>query len=267
MLRLEGVGVVYPGGVRALHPTSLAFGQGQFVVLLGASGAGKSTLLRSINRLTAPTEGRVTAMGFGDLQGLELRRLRASTGMIFQRHQLNDRQSALQNVLNGRLGRYPFWRTCLPWPEADQLLALRCLDRVGLLDKALARTDQLSGGQRQRVGIARALAQQPRIILADEPVASLDPGNARSVLDLLKAICREDHILAILSLHQVELAKAYADRVVGLRAGRVVFDGPPGALSDEALAMVYGSGESALEPSSGPALWSAEAPQLEQWAV
>jgi len=247
LLCLEGVGVAYPGGIRALHPASLRFGMGQFVVLLGSSGAGKSTLLRSINQLVAPTEGRVTARGFGDLEGRELRRLRATTGMIFQQHQLVGRQTAFRSVLNGRLGRYPFWRTCLPFPEADQRLALRCLDRVGLLDKAMVRTDQLSGGQQQRVGIARALAQEPTIILADEPVASLDPANARGFLDLLRGICREDRILAVLSLHQVDLAKDYADRVVGLRAGRVVFDGPPGALSQAVLTDLYGAGDAAPE--------------------
>jgi len=247
LLCLEGVGVAYPGGIRALHPASLRFGMGQFVVLLGSSGAGKSTPLRSINQLVAPTEGRVTARGFGDLEGRELRRLRATTGMIFQQHQLVGRQTAFRSVLNGRLGRYPFWRTCLPFPEADQRLALRCLDRVGLLDKAMVRTDQLSGGQQQRVGIARALAQEPTIILADEPVASLDPANARGFLDLLRGICREDRILAVLSLHQVDLAKDYADRVVGLRAGRVVFDGPPGALSQAVLTDLYGAGDAAPE--------------------
>jgi phosphonate transport system ATP-binding protein len=242
LLELQGTGVVYPGGTRALHATTMGFLEGQFVVFLGSSGAGKSTLLRCINRLVVPTEGRVSASGFGRLQGTELRRFRQSTGMIFQQHQLNGRQTVLQNVLNGRLGRFSTWRTCFPFPEADQLLALRCLDRVGLLDRALARADQLSGGQQQRVGIARALAQEPRIILADEPVASLDPANAAGFLELLRSICREDGILAILSLHQVELAKTYADRIVGLRMGRVVFDGAPMDLDEPALASLYGQG-------------------------
>jgi phosphonate transport system ATP-binding protein len=246
LLALQGAGVVYPGGTRALYPATLEFLKGQFVVLLGSSGAGKSTLLRCINRLVVPTEGQVSAAGFGLLQGTELRRFRQSTGMIFQQHQLSGRQTVLQNVLNGRLGRFSTWRTCFPLPKIDQLLALRCLDRVGLLDRALTRADQLSGGQQQRVGIARALAQEPRIILADEPVASLDPANAAAFLELLQAICREDGILAILSLHQVELAKAYADRIVGLRMGHVVFDGAPMDLDGSALASLYG-------PVPGPA--------------
>jgi phosphonate transport system ATP-binding protein len=248
-LRLVGAGVVYPGGVRALHPTDLAFREGQFVVFLGSSGAGKSTLLRCINQLVIPTEGSIQAQGYGNLAGHELRRFRQSTGMIFQQHQLHGRLTVLQNVLHGRLGRYPAWRTWLPFPRADQELALRCLDRVGLLDQALTRADQLSGGQQQRVGIARALAQEPRIILADEPVASLDPANARAFLELLRAVCLQDRILAILSLHQVELARTYADRIVGLKMGRVVFDGAPESLSEEVLASLYDAEEGAFQPS------------------
>jgi phosphonate transport system ATP-binding protein len=148
--------------------------------------------------------------------------------------------SALANVLHGRLGRYSAWRTWWPLPRADRELALRCLDRVGLFAKALARVDQLSGGEQQRVGIARALAQEPELLLADEPVASLDPATARRSMELLREVARRDSMLAIVSLHQVEIAREFGDRIIGLRAGHVVFDGPADACDRDAIAMIYG---------------------------
>jgi phosphonate transport system ATP-binding protein len=159
--------------------------------------------------------------------------------MIFQQHQLIGRYSALKNVLTGRIGNYSSLRTLLPLPRQDQIIALECLDRVGLLDKALVRADNLSGGQQQRVGIARGLAQQPEIILADEPVASLDPATSEKVLSLLYRICKEDGLTAIVSLHQVELAKDFADRVIGLVDGKIAFDGQRCDLSGDILDLIY----------------------------
>jgi phosphonate transport system ATP-binding protein len=240
MLKLNGVSVTYPGDIRALRPTSLAFGAGQFTVLLGPSGAGKSTLLRCLNGLVAPSAGRVAADGVGDIAGRHaLAGHRRRTGMIFQQHQLIGRLSALRNVLTGRLGYHGQLRTLLPLPRADRLIALECLDRVGLLDRALDRVDTLSGGMQQRVGIARALAQRPRLILADEPVASLDPATAAKVLELLHTICKADGITAIVSLHQVELALEVADRIVGIAHGAVVFDGPAAAFNAAQYRQIY----------------------------
>jgi len=240
MIRLKDVHVTFPGGVTALHSTSLYFRQGEFTVLLGASGAGKSTLLRCLNLLTPISGGSITVEGLGSLG--ERRRLhehRKHTGMIFQQHQLIGRQTALANVLLGRIGYHAAWRSLFPLPLAERRIALECLERVGLLHKALERVDRLSGGQQQRVGIARALAQQPRLMLADEPVASLDPATSHRVLSQLRRIGCEDGITTVVSLHQVDLAQGYADRVIGLAHGRVVFDGAPAGLTPAAQQAIY----------------------------
>ncbi len=240
VIELKDVSVVYAGGVTALHPTSVRVRRGEFTVLLGASGAGKSTLLRTLNFLTPPSTGTVTVADLGMLRrGRILQAHRRATGMIFQQHQLIGRLSALANVLLGRVGHYPAWRTLFPLPRAERHLALECLERVGLLSRALERVDRLSGGQQQRVGIARALAQRPRLMLADEPVASLDPATSERVLTQLKRIGAEDGITTIVSLHQVELARAFADRVIGLAHGRVVFDGAAEELSASVLRSIY----------------------------
>ena len=236
MLRIEDMGVTYPGNVLALRPTTVDFNKGEFTVLLGLSGAGKSTLLRSLNRLVQPTAGKVVSAEFGDLDNRRTVRLhRSRTAMVFQHHQLIERHTALQNVLTGRLAYHSTWRSLLPMPRRDLELALHCLERVGLADKALARIDQLSGGQQQRVGIARALAQQPSMILADEPVASLDPATSEKVLGLLRDICQEDGITAVISLHQLEYAQRFADRIIGLANARIVFDAPPADLKQHHL--------------------------------
>lgn len=241
-VRAEALEVTFPGGNRALRSLDLDFEAGAFTVLLGPSGAGKSTLLRCLNGLVAPGAGRV--LGPGDRPILrDLRGHRRRTGMVFQQHQLIGRLTVLGNVLIGRLGRRSPWRALLPATRAERGRALDAIERVGLIDRALQRADTLSGGQQQRVGIARALVQEPSLVLADEPVASLDPATAARVLDLLHRICREDGITAVVSLHQVEFARRYADRVVALAAGSVVFDGPPRRLNDEALARVYGGAE------------------------
>jgi phosphonate transport system ATP-binding protein len=250
MISLKGVSVRYPGGVEALRHTDIAFRPGEFAVLIGASGAGKSTLLRCLNGLVTPTTGRLTADGIGAVTpGAALRRHRRRTAMVFQQHQLIGQQSVLRNVLTGRLGYHSAWRTLLPLPAADRRLALDCLERVGLLPYALRRADQLSGGQQQRVGIARALAQKPSLILADEPVASLDPETARKVLTLFFDICRSDGIAAVVSLHQIALARGFADRIVGIAGGGVVFDGAPDDLTEATLDRIY-SRPAAAAPTS-----------------
>ncbi len=190
MIRLDNVRMTFPDGVTALHPTSISFSRGQFTVLLGVSGAGKSTLLRCLNLLNQPSAGRISVDGLGELHDRKLlHEHRRRTGMVFQQHQLIRRHSVLQNVLMGRLGYHTTLRSLFPLPKKEQLIAMESIERVGLIDKAMERVDNLSGGQQQRVGIARALAQKPRLLLADEPVASLDPATSHNVLSLLHTIC------------------------------------------------------------------------------
>jgi len=253
MIRLEAVAVRYPGGIQALQPTTLALDRGAFTVLLGPSGAGKSTLLRCLNALVLPAEGEVVVDDLGVLDSEPRRRAhRRRTAMVFQSHQLIGRLSALRNVLTGRLAYHGTWRTLWPLPRADRELALHCLARVGLLEMALRRADQLSGGQQQRVGIARALAQRPTLLLADEPVASLDPATSHRVLNLLRDIARADGIQLVVSLHQVELAREYADRIIGLADGAVVFDDAPARLGDQHLDRIYHGAAPGAAPATVP---------------
>lgn len=242
MLALEDVAVTYPDGTEALQPLSLRLEEGAFNVLLGPSGAGKSTLLRTLNGLVAPSAGQVTELDGTPISatGRGLRTHRQRTGMIFQSHQLIGRLNALSNTLTGRLAHCGTWRSLLPMPRTHQEVALGALERVGLLDKALVRTHNLSGGEQQRVGVARAMAQEPSIVLADEPVASLDPTTSRQVLRLIHDICKDAGITAVVSLHQVELCKEFADRVIGISAGSRVFDGTVGQLSDKDIEAIYG---------------------------
>jgi len=266
MIFLDGVSVTYPGGTVGLKPTTITFRPTEVTVLLGLSGAGKSTLLRALNHLAVPTAGTVSLADGASLSDPRvLRAHRRRTAMIFQQHQLISRYTALQNVLIGRLGRYPGWRTLAPFPAEDRRLAMECLDRVGLLHKALDRVDALSGGQQQRVGIARALAQQPQLILADEPVASLDPATSRRVLSQLKRICEEDSIPAIVSLHQIDMARDFAHRIVGLRDGEVIFDASPDELQDFVLNRIYGDAQAAGEEPHQHAGDTTE-PQMEAYA-
>ena len=242
IIRLNDLEVVYANHVAALKPTTLDLADGEMTVLLGPSGAGKSTLLRSLNLLVRPTRGHIWSRDVGALNShRQIRKHRRSTAMIFQQHQLIGRMAAMHNVLISRLGRHSTLRTLIGFTEGERRLALECLDRVGLFEKALTRCDNLSGGQQQRVGIARALAQEPKMILADEPVASLDPASSHRVLTVLRTICKEDRIPVIVSLHQLEYAREFADRIIGLALGEVVFDGPPAAMDQAVLSQIYGT--------------------------
>jgi phosphonate transport system ATP-binding protein len=243
MIRFENATVTYPGGVTALDGVDLQIGDGEFVVVVGLSGAGKSTLVRAVNGLVPLTSGTLEVDGRGvtTLSRRDQRELRADVGMIFQGFNLVDRTTVLKNVLMGRLHRVPTWRTLLGrYPAADIEIAAAALERVEILEKAYVRASDLSGGQRQRVGIARALAQEPKIILADEPVASLDPPTSHVVMKYLQQISRELGITTIVNLHYLDLATAYGDRIVGLRAGRVVFDGPGSACDESVFEDIYG---------------------------
>jgi phosphonate transport system ATP-binding protein len=243
MLGVVSLTKTYRTGDRALRDVSFEVRAGQVVGLIGPSGAGKSTLIRCVNRLVEPSGGKVllngqdvTAVGRG-----ELRRVRRRIGMIFQEYALVERLTVMENVLSGRLGYVPFWRSFMRrFPRADVDKAFALLDRVGLTEHADKRADALSGGQRQRVGIARALEQDPELLLIDEPTASLDPRTSRLIMRLICEICRERDLPAIINIHDVLLARMFVDRIVGLRAGEVVFDGPPSALDDAALTSIYG---------------------------
>ena len=222
---------------------SLDVKKGEFVSIIGPSGSGKSTLLRCINRLVEPTSGRVliggqeiTAMG-----GAELRLARRRMAMVFQQFNLVRRSTVIRNVLTGRLGYQEGWRTFVPsFSKEHQDLAWKSLERLEIAEKANVRADTLSGGQQQRVALARALAQEPEILLADEPVASLDPETALVVLDYLRDMNQKDGITVLCSIHHLELAKRYAQRVIAMRHGKIVYDGEPGALDDAAYSRIYG---------------------------
>jgi phosphonate transport system ATP-binding protein len=234
LIRVRGLTKAYPGGTRALDDVSLDITPGDFVALIGPSGAGKSTLLRCLNGLVVPTAGEVTVDGLAVTGASEdqLRRIRARIGFVFQQFNLLRRLSVLENVLVGRLAHAPRWRSLAAWfPDADVSRARGVLERVGLAGLADRRADTLSGGQQQRVAIARALVQEPRIILADEPMASLDPSLSHTVMETLRRINVEDGITVITSLHVLELAQAYGRRIIGLRDGRVVHDGAPESLA------------------------------------
>lgn len=227
----------------ALDGVSFDVAPGEFVALLGPSGAGKSTVFRCVTALARPDAGEVAVLGrrIHELHGARLREARRAIGLIFQQFNLIGRLSAIANVLAGRLGHTPTWRVlCRRFSRADRQLALACLDRVGLLEQAYQRADSLSGGQQQRVAIARVLAQRSEVILADEPVSSLDPESAENVLSALRQIATESRIAVLCSLHQVDLARRFADRVVGLRDGRVVLDRPASDLDASGLVRIYG---------------------------
>jgi phosphonate transport system ATP-binding protein len=230
------------GTKAAVEKASFSVGPGSFVGVIGRSGAGKSTLLRMINRLAEPTAGRIVFDGLDvtALRGRELRKWRARSAMIFQQFNLVGRLDVLTNVLMGRLAEMPSWRSLAQlWPDADRALALSALEQFDMAGLAAQRADQLSGGQQQRVAIARALVQQPDIILADEPIASLDPRNTKIVMDALLRINKHFGITVFCNLHSLDLARSYCDRLIGMSAGRVVFDGAPAMLTDHIARELY----------------------------
>ena len=243
MIVFDHVSKTYPNGYQALKDINLTIEQGEFVARIGLSGAGKSTLIRTINRMHDITDGTLTVDGVNvmELKGARLRQFRRNIGMIFQSFNLVTRTTVIKNVLTSRVPELPFWRALLgAYPKKDKLEALEALDKVGILDKAFVRADQLSGGQQQRVALARTLAQNPKIILADEPVASLDPVTAKQVMDDFRRINREMNISVLINIHHVDLALQYADRVIGIKAGEVVYDGPASEVNEAVLAEVYG---------------------------
>jgi phosphonate transport system ATP-binding protein len=243
MIRFEQASVTYGGGVHALRDVDLKINDGEFVVVVGLSGAGKSTLVRAVNGLVPLTSGHLEVNGVDvtTLSRRQMRNLRADVGMIFQSFNLVNRTTVLNNVLMGRLHRVSTLRTLFGlYPKDDVEIAMQSLERVEIVEKAYVRASNLSGGQRQRVGIARALAQRPRVILADEPVASLDPPTSHVVMRDLQRINRELGITTIVNLHFLDLATAYADRIIGLRAGTLVFDGSGAEADAGVFESIYG---------------------------
>jgi phosphonate transport system ATP-binding protein len=246
MLEVENLTKVYDDGTVALRDVSFTVDEGEFLIIIGLSGSGKSTLLRCINRLVEPTEGRIlwndrdiTAAGT-----TELRKIRRKIGMVFQQFNLVRRSKVITNVIAGRLGYVDRWRSLLRrFPERDRKMAMDALKRLGIEDQAQKRADELSGGQQQRVGIARALVQEPEMILADEPVASLDPVLAHSILQHLEDLNQEEGITILCALHYLDLVQRYATRVIGLRAGEIVYQGTREeirAMTDEEFKDIYG---------------------------
>jgi phosphonate transport system ATP-binding protein len=243
MLEIKNLTKVYDGGVQALYDVSFTVPTGQFIAIIGLSGSGKSTLLRCINRLVEPTSGNVIWNGLDVTSATreDLRLIRRRIGMVFQHFNLVQRSSVITNVLSGRLGYVnPALSLINRFPKADIQKAIRQLERVGIADKANSRADELSGGQQQRVGIARAMIQDPEMILADEPVASLDPVLAHSIMQYLEKINKEDGVMVLCSLHFLDLVHRYAHRVVALNEGRVVFDGLPSEIDDQKFKDIYG---------------------------
>ena len=242
MIEFKNVTKVYPNGVVGLKNVNLQIEQGEFVAIIGLSGAGKSTLIRTINRMHDVTEGTLTVDGTDvmTLKGQALRRFRRKIGMIFQSFNLVTRSTVINNVLTSMVPDMPWYKTLLGiYSKEQKIAALEAIDKVGILDKAYTRCDQLSGGQQQRVALARTLNQNPSIILADEPVAALDPITARLVMGDFKRINKEMNISILINIHHVDLALEYADRVVGIRAGEIVYDGPANKVTKEILDEVY----------------------------
>ena len=242
MIVFDHVSKVYPNGTVGLKDVNLTIQDGEFVAIIGRSGAGKSTLLRSVNRMHDVTDGTLTVEGVNvsSLKGKELRRFRRGIGMVFQSFNLVSRTTVIRNVLAARVPEMSFWRVLLGvFRKEDKITALESLDKVGILDKAYIRADQLSGGQQQRVALARTLAQNPKIILADEPVAALDPVTAKQVMEDFVRINKEMGISILLNIHHVELAIEYADRIIGIHAGQIVYDGPSKEVNQDVLDAIY----------------------------
>ncbi len=243
MIEFNNVDVTYPGGLKALKDVSVTIDDGELVVIVGLSGAGKSTFLRAINGFVPITAGSVKVDGVEvrGATGRTLRRLRSDIGMIYQTFNLVNRTTVMNNVLMGRLATVGFTRAMLGlWPAADKEIALQALERVEVVEKAYVRASALSGGQQQRIGIARALAQEPKVLLADEPVASLDPVTSHTVMRDLRRINRDLGITTIINLHFLDLARNYGKRLIGLRAGELVYDGDIADVDEQTFRGIYG---------------------------
>ncbi len=253
LLELKNLQKTYGKGTKALRGVDLTFHKGEFVVIVGPSGAGKSTLIRCINKMVEPTLGSVVFNGepIEKLTGKALRMRRSKIGMIFQHYNLVGRVNVIKNVLYGRLGKTPFWKSLIgAYDRSDKIEAYALLKKVGLEEQIYKRADELSGGQMQRVGICRALIQQPDLLLADEPIASLDPKSAEIVMDQLKEITSERQLTCLVNLHQVDFAKKYATRIIGVKDGLVVFDGTPEELDDATIAHIYRGKEAQMRLKS-----------------
>ena len=245
MIKFEDVGKRYPNGYEGLKHIDLEIEQGEFVAIIGLSGAGKSTLIRTINRMHDVTSGKLTVDGTDvmSLSGKSLRRFRRKVGMIFQSFNLITRTTVINNVLTAFVPDMPWYRSVFGiYNQEEKMKALEALDKVGILDKAFVRADQLSGGQQQRVALARTLAQNPEIILADEPVAALDPVTAKQVMNDFTRINKEMNISILINIHHVDLALKYCSRVIGINAGEIVYDGPASEVDKEVLDKIYKGG-------------------------
>ena len=243
MIIFEHVDKVYPNGFKALKDINLTIKDGDFVAIIGLSGAGKSTLLRTINKMHDIQSGKLIVNGqdISQAKGKQLRSIRKNIGMIFQSFNLVKRSTVYKNVLSGRVGYHSFFETFFGiYSEKEKRLAFDSLNKLGILDKAFVRADELSGGQQQRVALARALTQEPTLILADEPVASLDPVTTISVMNDFKKINEDYKITIVSNMHHVDLALKYANRIIGIKDGEIVFDGAPKDVNDEVLLKIYG---------------------------
>lgn len=250
MISFQNVNKHYKNGYHALKNINLTIEQGEFVAIIGLSGAGKSTLIRTINRMIEITDGSlmVNEVEVKNLSGASLRKFRRKIGMVFQSFNLVTRASVIRNVMSAMVPDLPLWRTILGvYPKECKITALEALDKVGILDKAFMRCDELSGGQQQRVALARTLAQKPAILLADEPVASLDPVTARQVMNDFKRINQEMNISVLINIHHVELALEYCDRVIGIQSGAVVYDGTSENVTKDVLKLIYGDEAEMME--------------------
>lgn len=249
ILKFEQVIKQYNNGVHALNGVSFDVKQGEFISIIGPSGSGKSTLLRAVNRLIPITKGQVLLEGtdISRQKGKQLRALRRKVGMIFQNYNLVYRLSVLQNALHGRLGHLTGLKGILGlYSEEDKRKALALLEELGLGEFCYSRAADLSGGQKQRVGIARAIMQDPKLLLCDEPIASLDPSSAKTIMDTLRRMAEERNIACMVNLHQVDVAMKYSTRILGLKKGQIVFDGPPSDLTDEVIEEIYGTSKENL---------------------